>query len=191
MVMSPENRAAASERMKAMLAKKRAAKSAVDPSLQEAMAKTTSVTMPRHPKTEELQTATARGKIQVETVEIVGQIKFEDLPNHIVIEVDWEHLPMPEAQQLYAHLKDEFEKAGKILNARENRRNAGYTCFTCKQYFEGLPHFVDYSYIDPSTGLNVRVECCRDEHCSREYHEMRIRERTKAHLREAAEQRGE
>jgi uncharacterized CHY-type Zn-finger protein len=188
MGMSAEARAAASERMKAMLAKKREKKSAVDPALQEAMAKQPI----RSAANEKGIDTEAYGGLPGEvTVYPAGKIPRNIPMSSIDIKVDWEHIDMPSAQQFYAHLKAEFEKAGKILNDRENKRNAGYTCFTCKKYFEGLPHYVDFSYIDPITGLNILVTCCRNELCSREYNEMRIRERTKENLRRAAEQRGE
>jgi hypothetical protein len=180
MGMSAAARAAASERMKAMLAKKREKKSAVDPALQEAMAKTTSVTMPRNPS--DVMTVVS----QTENGEV---LEVHRAPS-IVIEVDWAHIDMPSAQQLYAHLKSEFEKAGKILNARSSERTMGYTCFMCKKHFAGNPGFTDYSYIDPATGLSPRVDCC-GELCVINYHKFRIDMRLAENVKRGAEQRGE
>lgn len=173
--MSEAARAAASERMKAMLAKKRAAKA--DPALQEALAK-----------------APIAGVITGNSGVYVTEIghwpeKGVEL-NHIVVQVDWEKTPMPDAQQFYAHLKAEFEKAGKILNARSMATVSGYTCFMCHKHFNGNPGFTDHSYIDPATGLSPRVDCC-GELCVIHYHKMRIDQNLARRLQQASDQRGE
>jgi hypothetical protein len=97
---------------------------------------------------------------------------------------------MSEAQKFYAHLKSEFENAGKILNARSNERTAGYDCFMCHQHFNGNPGMTDHSYTDPKTGLTPRVDIC-GELCVIKYHKMRIEMRTQTNLQQAAAQRGE
>ncbi len=178
MPMSAENRAAASERMKAMLAKRRAAKTAappVDPAVQEAMAKAPI-------------TGVARSANGGPEPAISPPMPWEE--SHIVIEVDWEHMPMGQAQQFYAHLKEEFEKAGKILNARSMAHVSGFTCFMCHKHFDGNPGFTDYSYIDPTTGLSPRVDCC-GELCVINYHKHRIDMRLAVEMKRGAEQRGE
>jgi len=106
----------------------------------------------------------------------------------INILVDWEHLPMPDAQQFYAHLKSEFERAGRILNARSMARTSGYTCFMCKKSFQGNPGFTDFSYIDPRTGLSPRVDCC-GELCVINYNAMRINERHQRAMVRAQQER--
>jgi hypothetical protein len=187
MGMSAEARAAASERMKAMLAKKREKKSAVDPALQEAMAKQPI----RSAANEKGIDTEAYGGLPGEvTVYPAGKIPRNIPMSSIDIKVDWEHIDMPSAQQLYAHLKAEFEKAGKILNARSSERTMGFTCFMCKKHFAGNPGFTDYSYIDPATGLSPRVDCC-GELCVINYHKFRIDMRLAENVKRGAEQRGE
>jgi hypothetical protein len=183
MGMSAEARAAASERMKAMLAKKREKKSAVDPALQEAMAK-----QPIRSSANVPDTANSTGLPPVTFHVPEGQSQY--VPNSINVAVDWERTPMPEAQTFYAHLKAEFEKAGKILNARSSERTMGYTCFMCKKHFAGNPGFTDYSYRDPDTGLSPRVDCC-GELCVINYHKFRIDMRLAENVKRGAEQRGE
>lgn len=177
MPMSEAARAAQGERMRQRHAAKRSEKM-TDPALQEALAKAPFVTISKE--------ATDRMTDWPRTGNIV---EVHRAPS-IVIEVDWAQMPMLEAQQFYAHLKDEFEKAGRILNARSMERVSGYTCFMCHKHFNGNPGFTDHSYIDPKTGLSPRVDCC-GELCVINYHKMRIDQNLGARQRQAAEQRGE
>jgi hypothetical protein len=102
----------------------------------------------------------------------------------IDVDADWEHLPMGDAQQAYATLKFEFEKAGKILNARSTAEQEGYTCFICKKRHSGRPGMTDLSYQDPETGLFPRIDLC-GEHCVIRWQAFRVEERCKRFLREA------
>jgi hypothetical protein len=171
-MMSPEQRAAASERMKAMLAKKRAAKA--DPALQEALAKAPFATAenPTH-------------NVIPPTVQPLDQVLKIDSKS-IEVSVDWQNMSMPQAESLYAILKNEFEKAGKILNSRHTAEHDGYTCFMCHKHFAGRPGMTDLSYQDPKTGLFPRVDLC-GELCVVNYHKLRIDMRTAKHLDEARE----
>lgn len=179
MPMSDAARAAASERMKAMLAKKREKKSAVDPALQEALAKAP-ILSDSVPETEPIKMSAP----------LSDPLKWEGADvQSINVNVDWEHIPMPAAQTFYAHLRAEFEKAGKILNARSNAHFSGYDCFMCKKHFNGNPGFTDYSYRDPETGLSPRVDCC-GELCVINYHKFRIDMRLAENVRRGAEERG-
>jgi hypothetical protein len=108
--------------------------------------------------------------------------------SHITVDVDWEHIPIQEGQQFYAHLKAEFERAGKILNARSMERISGYTCFMCKKHFNGNPGFTDFSYVDSKTGLSPRVDCC-GELCVINYNAMRINERHQRSVAQAQQER--
>lgn len=107
----------------------------------------------------------------------------------ISVEVDWQTIPMPEGQHFYAILKAEFEKAGRILNARAMQQFEGYTCFMCHKTFRGRPGFVDHSYLDPKTGLAVLVQCC-GELCVINYNKYRIQLRLEQSLEAAEAQRG-
>jgi hypothetical protein len=184
--MSAEHRAALSETMKQRWAERKAKKA--DPAVKEAMANTplTGVAQPvvdrwtgeRLPDVNKLrQKITANRKYEIEH------------PSSINIDVDWEHLPMQEAQQFYAHLKSEFEKAGRILNARSMARIEGYDCFMCHNHFDGNPRFTDHSYMDAS-GLNPRVDIC-GELCVINYNAFRINERRERELKQAAVARGQ
>jgi len=106
----------------------------------------------------------------------------------ISVEVDWEHIPMSEGQAVYAKLKEEFDKAGKILNARSMEHLEGYTCFMCNKSFRGRPGFVDHSFIDPETHLARLVECC-GELCVINYNKFRINLRLQQNLVQAAAER--
>jgi hypothetical protein len=99
----------------------------------------------------------------------------------IGISVDWEKLPMPEAQQAYAQLRKEFEKAGFILNQRSMPAADGYTCFMCKKFHLGLARGTDFSYVNPQTGLMQPVSIC-GELCWIHYQELRIKERKEREL---------
>jgi hypothetical protein len=94
----------------------------------------------------------------------------------IVVSVNWEHLPILEAQQAYAMLKKEFERAGFIINQRSMPEPGSYTCFMCKNTHLGEPRGKDYSYTNPKTGLMEVVEIC-GEACWLAYQGLRIRER--------------
>ena len=106
----------------------------------------------------------------------------------ISVNVDWDRIPLLDAQQFYAHLKEEFERAGRILNARSMQRVAGYTCFMCKKHFDGNPGFTDYSYTDPASGLSPRVDCC-GELCVINYNAMRINQRHQRDVARAQQER--
>ena len=189
-MMSAEQKLAQSEKMRKRWADKKAAQAAVttddSPALKEALAKA--------PLTSGLQVQS--GPVipiaeMPDPVPIPEQSIAETASddNHISVEVDWQKIPMREAQEWYAYLKAEFEKAGKILNARSMERVSGYTCFMCKKHFEGMPGFTDHSYVDPKTGLSPRVDCC-GELCVIRYNEMRINQRHQRDILRAAEERG-
>jgi hypothetical protein len=94
----------------------------------------------------------------------------------VVVSVDWEKLPMLEAQNAYVALKKQFERAGFIMNQRSMPERGSYICFICKQKHLGDPRGKDYSYTDPKTGLMQVVEIC-GERCWIGYQELRIKER--------------
>lgn len=180
MAMSAEARALQSTRMKEKWLKRKAQAGEVpaDPALREAMAKVamnTPIVVP-HP----LQ------NIVVRIPEIENPMKLEHYSNHITI--NWDTLPMMEAQHFYAALKSEFERAGRILNARSMARTSGYTCFMCKKHFDGNPGFTDFSYVDPATGLSPRIDCC-GELCVINYNAMRINQRHQRSLAQAQQER--
>jgi hypothetical protein len=176
MAMSPEQRTATSLRMKEKWQKKKAEAGEIptDPAIREAMAK-----VPMNAVAEVSTHEIFRG-------EPVPLIRL--LPSTIAVDVDWEHIPMQEGQQFYAHLKAEFERAGKILNARSMQRTSGYTCFMCKKHFDGNPGFTDHSYVDLKTGLSPRVDCC-GELCVINYNAMRINERHQRNVAQAQQER--
>ena len=173
MPITAEERAARSLRMKEMWQKKKAAAGELttDPAVREAMAKVpmNAVVTTNVPTSVTFAT--------VELIETHGE-------NHtwIDVHVDWANIPLGEGQQFYAQLKAEFERAGRILNARSMERTSGYTCFMCKKFFTGNPGFTDYSYTDPETGLSPRIDCC-GELCVINYNAMRINQR---HARDVA-----
>jgi hypothetical protein len=172
MSMSPEQRAAASVRMKEMLAKKRAEKA--NPALQEALAKA--------PFASDAVVEKGNGSTKIQPLDQVLKIDSKS----IEVSVDWQNMSMPQAESLYAILKNEFEKAGKILNSRHTAEHDGYTCFMCHKHFAGRPGMTDLSYQDPKTGLFPRVDLC-GELCVVNYHKLRIDMRTAKHLDEARE----
>jgi hypothetical protein len=183
-VMSPEARALQSAKMKESWIKRKAEKGQVsaDPALREAQAKV--------PMNAPIERGTMVAEVKDEAIPTealpVRPAYFAD--NHITVEVDWEHLPMTEAQSFYAYLRSEFENAGKILNARSMERTAGYMCFMCKKHFNGNPGFTDHSYQDPATGLFPRVDCC-GELCVINYNAFRINQRHQRELAKAASER--
>jgi hypothetical protein len=174
-MMTAEARALQSAKMKESWIKRKALKQEVpaDPGIREAMAK-----VPMNAVTPAALPTPTPPPPESDTLD----------QSHIIIEVDWDHLPMSEAQQFYAHLKENFERAGKILNARSMERTSGYTCFMCHKHFQGNPGFTDHSYIDPQTGLSPRVDCC-GELCVINYNSFRINERHQRQLAQAAAQR--
>lgn len=100
----------------------------------------------------------------------------------VKVAVDWEKLTMEKAQQAYAILKKEFERAGFILNQRSSKReDESYVCFMCKSKHLGLPRGTDYSYVNPQTGLMQPVFIC-GEKCWLDYQGFRIRERKEREL---------
>jgi hypothetical protein len=176
MTMTAEQRMTRSLRMKEVWQKKKAEAGEVptDPAIREAMAK-----VPMNAVTAVTTTQTFTG------TPLPGRIIEE---SQIAVDVDWEHIPMQEGQQFYAHLKAEFERAWKILNARSMQRTSGYTCFMCKKHFDGNPGFTDHSYVDPKTGLSPRVDCC-GELCVINYNAMRINERHQRNVAQAQQER--
>ncbi len=176
MTMTAEQRTAASLRMKNYNIKKKAeaGEAPADPALREAMAKVpmNAVVMPLPTVKEELSGGVIAGS------------NF----SKISIDVNWETISMPDGQHFYALLKSEFERAGKILNARSMERTSGYTCFMCKKHFDGNPGFTDHSYVDPKTGLSPRVDCC-GELCVINYNAMRINERHQRSIAQAQQER--
>lgn len=178
MPMSAEARAAASERMKAMRAKQKAAKA--DSALQEALAK-----VPFSNSPSGVDVLIPPNRVHTQPFDQVLRI---EAPN-ISVTVDWQNIPIDQGQSLYAILKNEFEKAGKMLNARLMAEHEGYTCFMCKKHFGGRPGMTDLSYQDPATGLFPRVDLC-GELCVINYHKMRIDMRTAKNIQEAELQRG-
>jgi hypothetical protein len=95
-------------------------------------------------------------------------------PWEITIAVDWEHLRLEEAQQAYAQLRKQFEKAGFILNARSMPAPGQYVCFICQKTHLGDPRGKDYSYKNPSTGLMEPVSICGERDWLA-YQDFRIR----------------
>lgn len=175
-MITAEERTARSLRMKASWQKRKAEAGELpaDPAIREAMAK-----VPMN----------AVVPITEVSLYVTGPIRDPLIePGKILVLVDWEHVPFLEGQQFYAHLKDEFEKAGRILNARSMERVSGYTCFMCKKHFSGNPGFTDYSYVDSKTGLAPRVDCC-GELCVINYNAMRINERHQRSLAQANQER--
>lgn len=105
-------------------------------------------------------------------------------PWEVTVRVDWNTLAIGEAQQAYARLKDEFEKAGTILNNRSMPRDNNYVCYMAGKplcclpgiVHDGQPRFIDYSRKNPKTGLMEVVKIC-SELCSIRYNAMLIEER--------------
>ena len=108
--------------------------------------------------------------------------------------VDWQNIPMAAAQTLYAQLKEAFEKAGKILNARAMAATQVefYECFMAgkaKCCAKGTKHRMpargtDYEngVKDPKTGLITPVLIC-SENCWIRFQEVLINERRDRNLR--------
>ena len=109
----------------------------------------------------------------------------------IRVDVDWSKVPMQEARDLYAQLKSEFEKAGRILNSRSMPQERGYVCFMAGKpkccptgvRHDGVPRGTDYSYKDPKTGLMTPVYIC-SENCWLRYQAVLIEERRQRFQRE-------
>ena len=111
-----------------------------------------------------------------------------------LIHVDWQNIPMPDAQILYAQLKESFEKAGRILNARAMAATQVefYECFMAgkaKCCAKGTQHRMpargtDYEngHKDPKSGLVSPVLIC-SENCWIRYQEVLINERRDRNLR--------
>lgn len=81
----------------------------------------------------------------------------------IKVEVDWQNAPLPQAQEAYARLKKEFERAGTILNSRSMPTPGSYVCFMCQITHPGEARGKDDSQVNPSTGLAERVRICGEE----------------------------
>lgn len=95
----------------------------------------------------------------------------------VLISVDWKNAPMHEAQSAYSKLREEFEKAGRILNERSMPAPGSYKCFMCQIVHPGDARGKDDSYYDPDTGLLSPVRIC-GEGCWISYQDFRIRERS-------------
>ena len=118
----------------------------------------------------------------------------ERRPSTLHVDIDWATIPMPEAQGLYARLKEVFEKAGKILNARAMAATQVefYECFMAgkaKCCAKGTQHRMpargtDYEngHKDPKSGLVTPVLIC-SENCWIRYQEVLINERRDRNLR--------
>ena len=116
----------------------------------------------------------------------------EQGPAHASTVVDWQNLPMPVAQQLYAQLKETFERAGKILNARAmaSTQIEFYECFMAgrdKCCSKGTKHRMpargtDYEngHKDPKTGLVTPVLIC-SENCWIRFQGLLIDQRRERH----------
>jgi hypothetical protein len=97
-------------------------------------------------------------------------------PPQIIVEVDWDNLPIEVAQSAFSILQKHVEYAGKVLNARTTRR-PDKECWNChKPMPDGKEAFKDDGYHDPKSGLIIPIRCC-SEVCYIKYSEMRIRER--------------
>lgn len=179
MTITAEERASRSLRMKEQWQKKKAAAGELptDPAVRDAMAKVPMNAVVS--STSELTSTTIPAPV------MTGSFIKE---YHIDVQVDWEHIPIPDGQQFYAHLKYEFERAGRILNSRSMERISGYTCFMCKKHFNGNPGFTDFSYTDPETGLSPRIDCC-GELCVINYNALRINQRHQRDVARAQQER--
>jgi len=112
-------------------------------------------------------------------------------PSALFIDVDWQNIPMAEAQGLYARMKDAFEVAGRILNARAMPEGEFYVCYMagkpkcCKAgtLFRRPARFRDYENgpRDPKTGLVTPVEIC-GENCSIRYNDLLITARRERNM---------
>lgn len=183
MAMSPEARTLQSQKMKESWIRRKAEKGepSADPAIREAQAKV--------PMNAPIERGTMVAEVKDEVIPTEAlPVEQRSFPDHVTIEVDWEHLPMQVAQEFYAYLKVEFERAGKTLNTRLMTRTESFTCFMCKKTFNGRPGFTDHSYIDPATGLSPRVDCC-GELCVINYNSFRINQRHQKELAKAAAER--
>lgn len=178
MAITAEERTARSLRMKEMWQKKKAqnGEPPADPAVREAMAK-----VPMNSPVG-FHSGTTIPFDQPLSPGVIVEKSF------IAVEVDWERIPVSEGQSFYAQLKAEFEKAGRILNARSMQRTSGYTCFMCGEHFEGQPKYTDHSYTDPKTGLVPTVYCC-GEHCVILFNAKVIGERHARELARAEQER--
>lgn len=110
-----------------------------------------------------------------------------------IASVDWQNIGMPEAQQLYAKLKEEFERAGRILNSRlmHLEDSEFYECFMAGKpncCAKGTKHRLpargtDYEngFRDPKTGLVMPVRIC-GENCWIRFQGLLIDERRERNL---------
>lgn len=115
----------------------------------------------------------------------------------IVVDVDWGNIPVADAQNLYAELRRQADRAAQILNARTTRGDGKWVCYMSDKkrpdkdgnltiesdcqtrgvVHDGLerPRFTDYSRTDRN-GLMVVVKIC-SEMCSIRYNQVLIDER--------------
>ncbi len=102
----------------------------------------------------------------------------------IRVDVDWGNVPIAQGRLLYSKLKAEFEKAGRVMNVRENPQDDKYVCFMsgkegcCKKdvVHDGVPRFTDNSHTNAKTGLIQVVMIC-SELCYHRYNDLRFKER--------------
>jgi hypothetical protein len=116
----------------------------------------------------------------------------------IVVNVDWQNLPLQLARNAFEQLSKEYETAAKILNERATTKpGEQFSCFmagkpNCCQIgkvYSNMPRFTDLAYKAPRggykdlrtgqitpEGLAVRVDIC-SENCYMRYNEVLIAER--------------
>ena len=116
----------------------------------------------------------------------------------IMVNVDWQNLPLQLARTAYEQLSKEYETAGKILNERATTKvGEQFSCFMAGRpgccilgkAYSGMPRFTDLAYKAPRgghkdlltgqitpEGLAVRVDLC-SETCYHRYNELKIAER--------------
>jgi len=116
----------------------------------------------------------------------------------IMVNVDWQNLPLQLARNAFEQLSKEYETAAKILNERATTKpGEQFSCFmagkpNCCQIgkvYSNMPRFTDLAYKAPRggykdlrtgqitpEGLAVRVDIC-SENCYMRYNEVLIAER--------------
>jgi hypothetical protein len=113
----------------------------------------------------------------------------------LVIDVDWNGLPMQDAKNLYSELQRQYEAAGKILNARAMTEGTSefYECFMAGKdkccpkgnKYRMPPRGQDYEngVKDPRTGLVTPVRIC-SENCWIRFQDLLIKARRDRFLNE-------
>jgi hypothetical protein len=115
----------------------------------------------------------------------------------LVIDVDWQHLPMQDAKNLYAELRRQYEAAGAILNARAMSEGSSefYECFMAGKdkccmkgnKYRMPPRGQDYEngVRDPRTGLVTPVRIC-SENCWIRFQDLLIKARRERNIGKAS-----